>query len=71
MRTVPEIEELLERLDHRMADDLEDQDLAFEEWSGDGKRSFRTAVEWAICMANGGGGAAALGPYAECLPRWT
>ena len=69
LRTVPEIEELLERLDHRMADDLEDQDLAFEEWSGDGKRSFRTAVEWAICMANGGGGAVVFGVAEGVLGR--
>ena len=61
MRTVREIEELLERLDHCVADDLEDQDLDFKEWSGEGKRSFRTAVEWAICMANGGGGAVVFG----------
>lgn len=61
MRTVREIEELLERLEDCVADDLEDQDLDFKEWSGEGKRSFRTAVEWAICMANGGGGAVVFG----------
>ena len=52
-----------------MADDLEDQDLAFEEWSGDGRRSFRAAVEWAICMANGGGGAVVFGVAEGVLGR--
>lgn len=61
MKTLREIEALLERLEECVADDLEAQDLDFKEWSGSDKRSFRTAVDWAICMANGGGGVVVFG----------
>lgn len=61
MRTLREIETLLERLDECVADDLEDQDLDFKEWGGGDKASFRKAVDWAICMANGGGGVVVFG----------
>ena len=61
MRTVREIEALLDELERCCANDLEGQDLDFKEWSEDGKRSFRTAVDWAVCMANGGGGAVVFG----------
>ena len=61
MRTVREIEALLDELERCCANDLEGQDLDFKEWSEDGKRSFGTAVDWAVCMANGGGGAVVFG----------
>src|SRR5947209_6091126 len=62
MRTLTEIRQLLDELDTRPADDLEDQDLDFKEWNS---RSFADAValmvEMAICMANGGGGTVVFG----------
>ena len=61
MRTLREIEALLGRLDECVADDLEDQDLDFKEWGDGDKAGFRKAVDWAICMANGGGGVVVFG----------
>ena len=57
MRNLSEIRELLDELDYKPADALEDQDLDFKQWK---TRSLSDAValvvEMAICMANGGGG---------------
>ena len=62
MRTARQVEELLARLESEPADRLEDQDLDFKQWHGDGyEKAIRTAVEWAICMANGGGGTVVFG----------
>ncbi len=62
MRKLKEIESLLEELEDRIADELEDQDLDFKEWT---TRSLNEAanivVEIAICMANGGGGTVVFG----------
>ncbi len=62
MRTIAEIQELLEELDERPAGEIEDQDLDFKEWKF---KSINTAVEsvidMAICMANGGGGTVVFG----------
>lgn len=57
LRSVNEIEELLDQLEHGIADDLETQDLDFKEWTS---RSFddnvNRIIKMAVCMANGGGG---------------
>jgi ATP-dependent DNA helicase RecG len=62
MRTLAEIENLLPELDHRTADELEDQDLDFKRWP---QRSIQEAVDlvvqMAVCMANGGGGTIVFG----------
>ncbi|GAA0434984.1 hypothetical protein GCM10008983_09460 [Lentibacillus halophilus] len=57
MRSVEDIEELLEQLEKYTADELEAQDLDFKEWIS---RSFndnvKVIIKMAVCMANGGGG---------------
>lgn len=62
MKTVSQIEELLQDLDDFCADDLEGQDLDFKEWdTSSRKKAVRTVADWAICMANGGGGTVVFG----------
>jgi len=62
MRSASEISALLDALDHRIADDLEDQDLDFKEWPTQSMdKAVRLAVEMAVCMANGGGGTVVFG----------
>lgn len=62
MRTVSDIDDLLDELDEHEADALEAQDLDFKEWS---MRSIADSVdkvvEMAVCMANGGGGTVVFG----------
>ena len=62
MRTVSEINSLLDELEQTPAYELEDQDLDFKEWN---PRSMSDAVslvvEMAVCMANGGGGTVVFG----------
>jgi ATP-dependent DNA helicase RecG len=70
MRSLAEINYLLDELDTRTADDLEDQDLDFKEWN---RRSLNDAValvvEMAICMANGGGGTVVFGVSDKAVGR--
>ena len=62
MRTLREIEELLPELASSCADELEDQDLDFKQWDlSSTRKAVRTVIEWAICMANGGGGTVVFG----------
>ena len=62
MRTALEVEALLHELNDRSADDLEDQDLDFEQWDDSSmNKAVRTTVDMAICMANGGGGTIVFG----------
>lgn len=61
--SVPTNEEilcLLERLDNKVADDLESDWLEFKPWDGP-KESMRVAVEYAVCFANTGGGVIVFG----------
>ncbi len=62
MKTIHDIELLLQKLNIQPADSLEDQDLDFKEWN---IRSMNDAVslviEMAVCMANGGGGTGVFG----------
>jgi ATP-dependent DNA helicase RecG len=62
MRTVDQIAALLPELDHRIADELEDQDLDFKQWDTQSRdKSVQTVVRMAVCMANGGGGTVVFG----------
>jgi ATP-dependent DNA helicase RecG len=70
MRTVDEINELLNELERQPASALEAQDLDFKEWS---PRSVSDAiamvVEMAVCMANGGGGTVVFGVNDKAVGR--
>lgn len=70
MRSPSEIRALLNELEVRPADQLEDQDLDFKQWNersmGDG---VDIVVETAICMANGGGGTVVFGINDEAIGR--
>jgi ATP-dependent DNA helicase RecG len=62
VRSVSEIQSLLEELEQQPANALEDQDLDFKEWIPRSmKDSVALVVEMAICMANGGGGTVVFG----------
>ena len=70
MRTAQEIEALLDELDHRIADDLEDQDLDFKQWDPHSRdKAVKTVVQMAVCMANGGGGSVVFGVREKTLGR--
>ncbi|MDO8946201.1 MAG: putative DNA binding domain-containing protein, partial [Desulfocapsaceae bacterium] len=62
MRNVDQIAALLLELDHRIADELEDQDLDFKQWDTQSRdKSVQMVVRMAVCMANGGGGTVVFG----------
>ncbi|MCP1714262.1 ATP-dependent DNA helicase RecG [Methanocalculus alkaliphilus] len=62
MRTADEVLLLLDELDTLPADDLEDQDLDFKEWNNRSRNdAIDQIIEYAICMANGGGGTIVFG----------
>lgn len=61
--TIPsnqEILNLLDRLDHQVADDLETAWLEFKPWQGP-KDDMRIAVEYSVCFANTDGGVIVFG----------
>lgn len=61
---------LLEELESRAADELEDQDLDFKEWNNRSMvDSIQMIVETAICMANGGGGTVVFGVNDKAIGR--
>ncbi len=69
-RTRAEIEALLDQLAVRCGDELEDQELDFKEWDWHSmRRSVRTVVDMAVCMANGGGGTVVFGVADEAVGR--
>ena len=61
MRSVTEIRQLLDELDSRPADTLEDQDLDFKRWPSSAREAVDLVVEMAVCMANGGSGTVVFG----------
>lgn len=62
MRTPDEIGLLLDDLNTVTADDLEDQDFDFKEWIARSRNdAIDQVIEYAICMANGGGGTVVFG----------
>jgi len=70
MRSIKEIQDLLNELENQPAHTLEDQDLDFKEWI---KRSMADSVavvvEMSVCMANGGGGTVVFGVNDEAVGR--
>jgi len=70
VRSVSEIQSLLEELEQQPANALEDQDLDFKEWIPRSmKDSVALVVEMAICMANGGGGTVVFGVNEKATGR--
>jgi ATP-dependent DNA helicase RecG len=70
MRSISEIQDLLNELGHTPANDLEDQDLDFKEWNLRSiKDSIASVVDMAICMANGGGGTIIFGINDKAIGR--
>lgn len=62
MRSLSEIQRLLDELEAVIADDLEAQDLDFKQWIMDSAKDAQAqVVEMAVCMANGGGGTVVFG----------
>ena len=63
MMTIPsdtEILELLNQLDRVPADTLESDWLDFKPWKS-AKEDLKTAIEYAVCFANGQGGVVVFG----------
>ncbi len=70
MRTIHEIEQLLCELETQPAAEFEDQDLDFKQWDTSSlAKAVSTVVDWAICMANGGGGTVVFGVADKRLGR--
>lgn len=70
MRSLSEIQELLDELETSSANQLEDQDLDFKEWSFRSMAdSVTLVVEMAVCMANGGGGTVVFGVKNNVIGR--
>jgi ATP-dependent DNA helicase RecG len=62
MKSPQEITVLLDELEDRIADELEEQDLDFKQWDGKSQdKAVKTVVQMAVCMANGGGGTVVFG----------
>lgn len=70
MRTPDEVRLLLDDLDVVPADELEDQDLDFKEWIMRSRNdALNQVVEYAVCMANGGGGTVVFGVRDRVIGR--
>jgi len=70
MRTTSDIEGMLDELQLRSADSLEDQDLDFKQWdTASMDKSVRLVVHMAVCMANGGGGTVVFGVADKLIGR--
>lgn len=70
MRTPDEVRLLLDDLDVVPADELEDQDLDFKEWIMRSRSdALNQVVEYAVCMANGGGGTVVFGVRDRVIGR--
>jgi len=70
MRSLEDIRALLDELDVKTADELEDQDLDFKRWIADSiEQSVKLVVEMAVCMANGGGGITVFGVKDKVIGR--
>lgn len=62
LSSIEDIVELLQQLNEKQADELEDQHLDFKEWNFKSlKDSVDEVIEMAACMSNGGGGTVILG----------
>jgi ATP-dependent DNA helicase RecG len=70
MRSLADTRLLLNELDNKPADELEDQDLDFKEWKGRSpKDALELVIEAAVCMANGGGGTVVFGVNDKAIGR--
>ncbi|MCK9441716.1 MAG: ATP-binding protein, partial [Methanothrix sp.] len=70
MRSLADIRLLLDELECKPADELEDQDLDFKEWKGRSQKdALELVVEAAVCMANGGGGTVVFGVNDRAMSR--
>ncbi|MEI8183807.1 MAG: ATP-binding protein [Desulfomonile sp.] len=70
MRSIIEVEKLLDELNNNTADDMEGQDLEFKQWNERSMQdSIGTVVEAAICMANGEGGTVVFGVADKVIGR--
>jgi ATP-dependent DNA helicase RecG len=70
MRSKEQIVALLDKLDATLADNFEDQDLDFKEWDSNSlPDAINTVIEYAVCMANGGGGTVVFGVKNNALGR--
>ena len=63
-----EIRNLLDQLDHTIADNLESSNLDFKPWHNP-KDEMRIALEYAACFANGDGGVIVFGVSDRTLGR--
>ncbi|MBN1944773.1 MAG: putative DNA binding domain-containing protein [Bradymonadales bacterium] len=62
MRSLLEVEAILDQLEDQTAEELEGQDLDFKDWDANSMdKALRTVIDWAVCMANGGGGTVVFG----------
>lgn len=62
MKNKREIMEIIQRLDHHIADDFEAQDLEFKQWNfSNVEENVNKMIKYAVCMANGGGGSVVFG----------
>ncbi len=62
MKSKSEIIEIIRKLDHHIADDLEAQDLEFKQWNSRCREdNVKKMIKYAVCMANGGGGSVVFG----------
>lgn len=70
MPSVADVLRLLDELEMRPADELESQELDFEEWNARSRNdAVALVVEMAVCMANGGGGTTVFGINDRALGR--
>jgi ATP-dependent DNA helicase RecG len=70
MKSLKEITALLEELDGRIADELEEQDLDFKQWDGKSMdKAVKMVVQMSVCMTNGGGGTVVFGVADKVIGR--
>ncbi len=70
MKAPQEISKLLEELDDRIADELEEQDLDFKQWDSKSMdKAVKLVVNMAVCMANSGGGTVVFGVADAVMSR--
>ncbi|QXO96055.1 putative DNA binding domain-containing protein [Methanospirillum purgamenti] len=66
--TNDDILQLLDQLDHAIADNLESETLDFKPWN-DSKNDMKVAIEYAVCFSNADGGVVVFGVSDKTLGR--
>src|SRR5699024_4628370 len=69
MLTKDDVYFFLEELEKKVADELESQMLDFKRWNKSLDDSMKIIIEYAVCMANGGGGSVIFGVEDNILGR--